>query len=82
MSREKVHLVEDGPGEFRVWFEAPREKPLDKYVGPVAHIYGTKDWVHVCTDRYEGNAMLNREALPSLIKALQRLERHLSKSEK
>lgn len=82
MSGQKVHLVEDKPGEFRVWFEEPRAEPYGKYIGPVASVYGDQTWVHVCTDDYEGNAMINRQALPSLIKALQRVERHLAKTEK
>ena len=40
-------------------------------------MYGDSDWVHVCTDVYEGHAMINREALPLLIEALQRLEAHI-----
>jgi hypothetical protein len=74
-----AHLIEDRPGEFRVWSEeAERKGPELPYVGPVARVHGDNNWVYVITDDYEGVAMINRETLPKLIEALQRLETHLS----
>jgi hypothetical protein len=72
-------LVEDKPGEYRVWAEDAEFHPgaRCRYVGPVAHVNGNSEWVYVTTDDYEGVAMINRETLPKLIEALQRLEKHL-----
>lgn len=72
------YLIEDGPGQYRVGARDEPQVGLHPYDGPCAHVYGDKDWVHVCTDDYEGNAMINREALPKLIEALQRLDAHLT----
>jgi hypothetical protein len=40
------------------------------YDGPVAEVIGGKTWVNIITCPYEGNAMINIEALPQLIEAL------------
>ena len=37
-------------------------------------------WINICTDDYEGHAMLHIEALPLLIQALQEIEAQLHKS--
>ncbi len=75
-------LLEDEPGKYRVWVEGERKGPERQYIGPVAEIEASADrsWVYVTTDRYEGHAMINREALPKLIEALQRLEKHLTET--
>lgn len=67
-------FIKDEPGKYRVWAESDDSD----YVGPVADVYEDKNWVFIVTDRYEGVAMINREALPSLIKALKGLEKYLS----
>jgi hypothetical protein len=72
------HILEDHPGEYRVWTEGERRGPEPPYIGPVARIWGDAEWVYVSTDDYEGTAMINREALPKLIVALQRLEEYLA----
>ena len=48
--------------------------------GPIAEIYLQDVWLRIVTDRYEGSVMLHAEALPLLIKALQRLERKRRKA--
>lgn len=50
--------------------------------GPVAVITHNADWLNICTDRYEGNAMLNIEALPHLRKALARIARDIAKAKR
>jgi hypothetical protein len=37
-------------------------------------------WINICTDDYEGHAMLHIEALPLLIAALQEVEAEIHKS--
>jgi uncharacterized protein (UPF0335 family) len=70
-------LIEDAPGEYRVGARDEPQVGDYPYSGPCAQVSGDETWVYVCTDDYEGNAMINREALPQLIEALQRLEDHL-----
>lgn len=72
-----AHIKEDKPGHFRIWSESAETRP-DRYVGPVADVYGDQEWVCVVTDKYEGYAMVNRTTLPKLIEALTRLEAHLT----
>ncbi len=45
------------------------------YSGPAAQVTYDDKWLHICTDDYEGNAMLNIEALPYLQKALRQIAR-------
>jgi hypothetical protein len=71
------YLIEDEPGKYRVGAKDEPEVGDYPYHGPCAQIYGDEAWVYVNTDDYEGVAMINREALPQLIEALQRLEAHL-----
>lgn len=47
--------------------------PKHPYFGPTASVSGDGTWLNVVTDDYEGAAMLNIEALPFLIEALQAL---------
>lgn len=48
-----------------------------RYEGPRAEVTFDHDWLHIQTDPYEGHVMINIEALPNLIKALNRIKRHL-----
>lgn len=43
------------------------------YRGPVAEVSADATWLHICTDSYEGHAMLNIEALPYLQRALREI---------
>jgi hypothetical protein len=70
------YLIEDNPGEYRVGAKVG-DYP---YNGPCASVYADGSFVYVNTDDYEGLAMLNLEALPQLIEALQRLSVHLQTS--
>jgi hypothetical protein len=45
------------------------------YSGPAARVTADGSWLHIVTDDYEGNAMLNIEALPYLRRALAKLEK-------
>lgn len=45
------------------------------YHGPIARIDWNETWLNICTDDYEGNAMLNIEALPYLRRALAQIDR-------
>lgn len=76
-------FVEDKPGEYRVWSEDDdTSKPAgSRYTGPVVGVWSERGWVYVSTDLYEGTARLNRETLPKLIEALQKLEAHLADTE-
>ncbi len=49
--------------------------PYSDYYGPCARVSVDDDWVTICTDDYEGNAVLNIEALPFLIRALKKLNK-------
>jgi hypothetical protein len=76
------YLIEDGPGKFRVGASDEPQVGDYPYNGPCAEVYGDDSWVCIVTDNYEGHAMLNREALPRLIEALTKLEKHLSENAK
>lgn len=52
------------------------------YLGPRADITWDDTWVNICTDPYEGNAMLNIEAVPHLRRALAKIARQKSASVK
>lgn len=75
------YLIEDKPGEYRVGSKDVPQVGDYPYNGPCAHVYADGSFAYVVTDDYEGVAMINREALPLLIEALQRLEAHLQKSD-
>jgi hypothetical protein len=45
------------------------------YRGPVAQVTWDDTWFWICTDDYEGNAMINIEALPHLRRALAKVAR-------
>lgn len=47
------------------------------YIGPYARIYIDRGWLMIVTDDHEGAAMLNVEALPLVIEALQKLQAKL-----
>ena len=49
--------------------------PKNKYEGPRAEVTWNDTWLYICTDQYEGNAMLNIEALEPLRKALAKISR-------
>jgi hypothetical protein len=68
MSRVGFIRPRDGGG-----FLVGAQDESTDYSGPVAEVYGDQTWVFVITDAYEGVAMLNREALPQLIEALQQI---------
>lgn len=72
------HLLEDKPGEYRVWSEGPGQ--MGHYTSPVARVFGdvNKNWVFIETGGYQACVMINRETLPKLIEALQRLEKHFA----
>lgn len=72
-----AYLKEHEPGNYQVGCRDEPQVGSYPYNGPSANIYGDENFVHVNTCDYEGNAMINREALPKLIEALQRLEAHL-----
>jgi len=52
------------------------------YHGPYARVEYDKDWLHICTDDYEGHAMLNIEALPYLRRALAAIAKELRDKER
>lgn len=72
-----TYLIETAPGEYSVGCRDEPQVGDYPYNGPCARVEASMDWLFICTDNYEGNAMLNIEALPKLIEALQRLETHL-----
>lgn len=47
------------------------------YAGPAARVYYDENWLHINTDDYEGNAMLNIEALPALRRALAQISKEI-----
>jgi hypothetical protein len=49
--------------------------PKAPYRGPVAEVTWDDTWLNITTDKYEGHAMLNIEALPYLRRALAQIER-------
>jgi hypothetical protein len=51
------------------------------YSGPVADVYRDKHWLFIVTDSYEGTAMLNIEALPALLMALNEISKNLKAGE-
>lgn len=50
---------------------------VHKYEGPVAEVTWDDSWLYICTDKYEGHAMLNIEALEPLRKALGKVSRKI-----
>lgn len=64
----KKHM-ERGKPMFLVGAEDLSDK-ANPYRGPVAEITWDDTWLNICTDSYEGNVMLNIEALPYLRRAL------------
>jgi hypothetical protein len=56
--------------DFLVGASCPEKPGEYTYQGPVARVSYDKDWLYICTDDYEGNAMLDIEALPYLRRAL------------
>jgi hypothetical protein len=75
-----TYLIEDGPGVYRVGAKDEPEVGDYPYHGPCAHVWADESFFYVSTDDYEGTAMINREALPQLIEALQRLQAHLNQT--
>lgn len=49
------------------------------YNGPQAEVTLDEKWLYIVTCRYEGVAMLNAEAAPFLIKAIQKAMRKAAK---
>jgi hypothetical protein len=47
------------------------------YHGPTARVTWDDTWLNICTDDYEGNAMINIEALPHLRRALAYISRSI-----
>lgn len=70
-------LRRDGETTFVVGAKDESPDPSNEwpYTGPTAEIYVDNGFVHICTDAYEGNAMLNIESLPFLINALSEIYR-------
>lgn len=66
--------VEHGKTMFLVGAEDLSDKKAP-YRGPVAQVTWDDTWLYVSTDRYEGTAMLNIEALPYLRQALAKIDR-------
>lgn len=73
-----AYMIEDAPGQYRVGCKDDPQVGNFPYNGPCAHIYSDKSFVYVCTDDYEGNAMVNIEALGPLIEALSKLREHIA----
>ena len=46
-----------------------------RYSGPAAKVYREDHWIRIVADPYDNTLMLNIEALPFLIKALQKIQR-------
>jgi hypothetical protein len=65
----KPKLFTNKDGSLAVW----SEEVGGDYRGPTAQITWDKDWLHIVTDDYEGNAMVNIETLPALRRALARV---------
>lgn len=73
MSRPVEPFIHDAPkGVIQV---GAKYADADGGYGPIADVYLQDVWLRIVTDRYEGSVMLHAEALPLLIKALQRLQR-------
>lgn len=51
------------------------------YFGPIAEVYQEGVWLRVVADKYDNTLMLNFEAVPHLIKALQKLTRKAKQRE-
>lgn len=61
------------------WLVGARGTDLgSQYVGPAARVSYDKDWLYIVTDDYEGNAMLNIEALPFLRRALTQIAKEIA----
>ena len=73
------YLIKNSPGDYSVGCRDEPQTGDHPYIGPCANVCGNADWVHICTDNLEGNAMIDRQALPLLIEALQALEAHLQR---
>lgn len=71
------YLIERAPGDYLVGARDEPQVGEYPYNGPCAQVYAGDGFVYVITDDHEGVAMINREALPKLIEALQRLQVHL-----
>jgi hypothetical protein len=48
-----------------------------RYQGPIARVEFDEDWLVINTDDHEGKAILNIEALPYLLQALERVREAL-----
>jgi hypothetical protein len=61
------------------WLVSAKEKLSDgdTYNGPAARVSYDKDWLHIVTDDYEGNAAINIEALPHLRRALAQIAKEM-----
>lgn len=64
--------AENGEPMFLVGAEDNTD-PKNIYRGPTAEITWNDDWLYISTDPYEGQAMLNIEALEPLRKALAKI---------
>ena len=75
--KPKMRLREKD-GVFLVWAEDMSQPKEERYKGPEAEVYIDGHWLYVSTDTYEGTAMINKEALPALRRALAKLARMTS----
>jgi len=81
MSKGYRGYIRESDGTIMVGAERKPDKSVDGdtgYSGPCARITFDRDWLYICTDDYEGNAMLNIEALPNLRRALARVAKRVS----
>ena len=70
----KPKMIVHKDGSMAVWSESK----VTDYVGPTAQISWDKDWLYICTDDYEGNAMINISTLPVLRRALARVAKTIA----
>lgn len=60
---------------FTVEVIGPRRENGGRYEGDVMRIEHDETWLHLETDAAEGHAMINIEALPAIIRALNAIKK-------
>lgn len=75
----KGYLIERSERGKVVFYVGAKDEtdPANKYDGPCAEVAWDETWLTICTDQYEGHAMLNIEALEPLRKALAKISRQV-----
>lgn len=71
----KGYLIEHVERGKPMYIVGAKDDGDPKYEGPRAEVTWDDTWLYICTDKYEGHAMLNIEALEPLRKALNKIAR-------